>query len=99
MTLEVIIKNNMTDAEILQSFKTAGAITIYGKTFINQVVAEKVFDEQIAKERALRKADLRIAFGAGMYRATFNGRPGYEDAPDFDEWYKSNYEDTERVEP
>lgn len=29
---------------------------------------------------------LRMAFDAGMQAVTYNGRPGYPDAPKFDEW-------------
>lgn len=34
------------------------------------------------------EAHIRQAFEAGEDHVTYNGRPGYQDAPDFGEWYK-----------
>jgi len=34
------------------------------------------------------KGLLQEAFKAGQNYSTFNGRPGHEDAPDFNKWYE-----------
>lgn len=52
---------------------------------------EDSFFEEIDErriERQLPPVVLRRAFEAGMSAVTYNGRPGYPDAPKFDEWYQ-----------
>lgn len=53
------------------------------------------FREIINKLR-MQKNDIKQVFDAGTNYATYNGRPGYEDAPNFEEWHKKwkNKEDS-----
>jgi len=53
-------------------------------------ISEDYFDE-IDERQIVRQEPkiLKKAFEAGTNYATYNGRPGYPDAPNFEEWHKT----------